>query len=77
MPISALLKTRRNANYEININGDALRAFRICSSDYLNNEIVHIKSSLTKLAYPVRVLKKAFVKAQQTLLNSGRKIKIN
>ena len=41
-----------------------LRAFRICSSDFLNEEINYIFSSFSKLAYPDFILKKALRKAR-------------
>ena len=35
-----------------------LRAYRVCSPEFLNNEIDHIFRSLEKLAYPKHILKK-------------------
>ena len=43
-----------------------LRAFRICSSDFLSDEINYIFSSLSKLAYPDFILKKALYKAKSS-----------
>ena len=43
-----------------------LRAFRICSPDFLPAEINHIKASLGKCAYPDYILSKALYKARRT-----------
>ena len=40
-----------------------LRAYRICSHEYLEDEIDHIFKTLKKLAYPNDILKKALSKA--------------
>ena len=41
-----------------------LRALRICSPDFLDSEIDHVKNVLTKLAYPKKVLKLALLKTR-------------
>ena len=43
-----------------------LRALRVCSPEYLKDEIDHIKFALKKLAYPERILDKAYWKARKT-----------
>ena len=43
-----------------------LHALRVCSPEFLDQELEHIKFSLTKLAYPDHVLKKAYLKARRT-----------
>ena len=46
-----------------------LRAFRICSSPFLNAEILFIFNSLSKLGYPSQVLHKALLLARSSFLN--------
>ena len=43
-----------------------LHALRVCSPEFLDQELEHIKFSLKKLAYPDHVLKKAYLKARKT-----------
>ena len=50
-----------------------LRAFRVCSENFLDNEIEHIKSSLTQLAYPIWLLNKALKKAKKTFFRPKQK----
>ena len=38
-----------------------LRALRICSPEFLDNEISHVKNALNKLAYPKKVLQKDLI----------------
>ena len=49
-----------------------LRALRICDPSYLDDEINHIKCSLTKLAYPDDVLNKALSKAKTSYFRSTK-----
>ena len=48
-----------------------LRALRICSPDFLDSEIDHVKNVLTKLAYPKKVLKLALLKARKVRFSSN------
>ena len=41
-----------------------LRALRVCDPEFLDSEIKHIKASLKKLAYPDKILTKAYFKAR-------------
>ena len=52
-----------------------LRALRICSREYLNNEFLHIKKSLIKLAYPSDILDKALTNAKRTHFSNKDRIK--
>ena len=47
-----------------------LRALRVCSPEFLDDEINHIFKSLKKLAYPQHVLKRALTKARKTHYNN-------
>ena len=53
------------------VQGLFLRALRICSPDFLDDEINFIFSSFTKLAYPNYVLKTALSKAKSTYYKSN------
>ena len=49
-----------------------LRAFRICSPEFLDNEINHIKCSFRNLAYPPKVLNKALLKARKVHFSKNK-----
>ena len=49
-----------------------LRALRICSPEFLDNEISHVKNALNKLAYPKKVLQKALLKARKVHFSSHK-----
>ena len=46
---------------------------RICSPEFLDNEIEHIEIVLTKLAYPKKVLKQALLKARKVHFSIRKK----
>ena len=50
-----------------------LRALRICSPDFLDNEIEHVKTVLTNLAYPRKVLKQDLLKARKVHFSIRKK----
>ena len=50
-----------------------LRALRICSPEFLDFEIDHVKNALTKLAYPKTVLNIALIKAKKVYFSSNKK----
>ena len=54
-----------------------LRALRVCSKEFLDEEINHIFNSLKKLAYPQHILKKALTKARRTFYHNTNVKNIN
>ena len=52
-----------------------LRALRVCSPEFLEDEIKHIFESLKKLAYPKHILNKSLTKARRTFFKSNENIK--
>jgi len=52
-----------------------LRALRVCSPEFLEDEIKHIFESLKKLAYPKHILNKSLTKARRTFFKSNKNIK--
>ena len=49
-----------------------LRAYRICSPEFLDSEIDHIKNSFKQLAYPQNILKKALLKARKVHFSKNK-----
>ena len=47
-----------------------LRAYRICSPEYLDDEINHIFQTLNKLAYPNEILKKNLILSKENFLQT-------
>ena len=51
-----------------------LRALRICSPEFLDKEINHIKCSFRNLAYPPKVLNEALLKARKVHFSKNKNI---
>ena len=54
-----------------------LRALRVCSDDFLTEEINFITNSLKQLAYPDKILKNALTKAKRTFFRSKTQVNVN
>ena len=54
-----------------------LRAYRVCSDNFLTEEINFITNSLKKLAYPEKILNKGLSKAKRTFFRSKTQVNFN